>query len=42
MSKDIGLTAKIVAAVLLGVIFFFLYMVIGEISTEYLGCWLRL
>lgn len=37
MSKDIGLTAKIVAALFLGVLFFFLYMVIGEVSSHYLG-----
>jgi hypothetical protein len=37
MSKDVGLTGKIVGALLLSVIFFFLYMIIGETSSSYLG-----
>ncbi len=37
MSRDVGRIAKIVAAFLLGVLFFFLFMFIGEASSHYLG-----
>jgi uncharacterized membrane protein len=37
MSRDAGRMAKIIAAFLLGVLFFFLFMFIGEASDQYLG-----
>ena len=37
MLRDVGLIAKIVGAFFLGVLFFFLYMFIGEASSHYLG-----
>jgi hypothetical protein len=37
MPRDVGRTAKIVAAFFLGVIFFPLFMFIGESSSHYLG-----
>lgn len=37
MLRDVGLIAKIMAAFFLGVLFFFLFMLIGEASSHYLG-----
>jgi len=37
MSRDVGLIGKIVGAFFLGVLFFALFMFIGETSSHYLG-----